>query len=256
MKKRFISLVLAGLMILAVLPMLVGAAEETFTLSLSTDATVNKAAGSTVSVDVFISNVPEEGIVSATIPVFWDMSVFELVEVTNTESFIKQGWCGAEVTEEHNLDGKYYLAWNNDTWHDGSFGPVGYTGGGKLCTLKFKLLTEMTVGEKLNVEVLAPGKIDNLFNIMSWYMYDYVADDELTITDGEITVVDKVRIPGDVNNDGRVNSIDAAFILQYLADWPVTIDMSAADVTGEGRVNSVDAALILQYLADWPVTLK
>jgi len=249
------GLLLAGVMMLVWLPMLAGA-KDSFTLSLSTDAKVYKAAGSAVSVDVYISNVPEDGIVSATIPVFWDMSVFRLVGVTNTDSFIRQGWCGAEITDEHNLNGKYYLAWNNDTWHDGSFGPVGYKGSGKLCTLQFELLTEMNAGEKLHVEVVAPGKIDNLFNLMSWYMDDYVVSEDITVTGGEITVVDQMRVPGDANHDGSVNSVDAAFILQYIADWPVMIDMSASDVNGDSRVNSVDAALILQYLADWPVILK
>ena len=260
MKKRLFCLVLVCLMVFAALPMLIGAEgseEQTFTLSLSTDAKVNKTKGSTVSVDVMISNVPEKGIVSATIPVFWETTSLKLVSVEKTDGFIKEGWLGADITEDTNADGKYYLAWNRDTWHDGNYGAVGYTGKGTLCTLKFELLKDYAVGDTLNVIVLEPGKMDALFNIMNWYMEDYMDSKNGNVPDvnnGLITVVD--RMPGDATGDGRLNSIDAARILQYVADWPVEINLSSADVTGEGKVNSIDAARILQYLADWPVELK
>jgi hypothetical protein len=55
---------------------------------------------------------------------------------------------------------------------------------------------------------------------------------------------------GDVNCDGTVNAIDAAFILQMVAglidDVPCPQN---ADVNDDGNINPVDSALILQYTA-------
>ena len=53
--------------------------------------------------------------------------------------------------------------------------------------------------------------------------------------------------PGDVNDDGRVNSVDAALVLQYDADLINSLpNAESADVNDDGRINSVDAAIILQ----------
>jgi len=56
-------------------------------------------------------------------------------------------------------------------------------------------------------------------------------------------------LPGDVNGDGMVNSLDAAQALKFDA---LIIELSetaltAADVNGDGSVNSLDAAMILKY---------
>lgn len=63
---------------------------------------------------------------------------------------------------------------------------------------------------------------------------------------------------GDINCDGRINSLDAVLLAQYLAKWNVDISdegMIAADVLKDGRVNSLDAVLLAQYLARWNVQL-
>lgn len=62
---------------------------------------------------------------------------------------------------------------------------------------------------------------------------------------------------GDVNNDGFVNSVDAALVLQDVAGL---INLAAsqldnADVDLDGEVTSIDAALILQFTADLIPTL-
>lgn len=51
---------------------------------------------------------------------------------------------------------------------------------------------------------------------------------------------------GDVNKDGRTNSIDATIVLQRSAGLIGSINASA-DVNLDGRVTSVDATLILQF---------
>jgi len=53
---------------------------------------------------------------------------------------------------------------------------------------------------------------------------------------------------GDVNCNGRTNSIDAQLILQLEADLIGSLGCQVAgDVNKDGQLNSIDAALILQY---------
>jgi hypothetical protein len=50
-----------------------------------------------------------------------------------------------------------------------------------------------------------------------------------------------------VNDDGRINSVDALFVLQHVARLVDTLpNEPSADVDGDGRLTSIDAALILQ----------
>jgi len=62
-------------------------------------------------------------------------------------------------------------------------------------------------------------------------------------------------IPGDVNNDGKVNVRDLGALQQHLNGWDVAINESAADVTGEGKLNVRDLGILQQYLNGWDVTL-
>ena len=66
---------------------------------------------------------------------------------------------------------------------------------------------------------------------------------------------DRVRalpgLLGDVNGDGMINGVDSGLLLQYLAEWEVEIDQTAADVNGDGMINGIDSGLLLQYLAEW-----
>ncbi len=57
-------------------------------------------------------------------------------------------------------------------------------------------------------------------------------------------------IPGDVNCDGSVSSIDAALILQLDAGLLDSLPCAQnADLNGDGESNSIDAALVLQRVA-------
>lgn len=56
--------------------------------------------------------------------------------------------------------------------------------------------------------------------------------------------------PGDVNCDGRTNSVDAMLIMRSFARLPVTVPCAyAGDVNGNGGLGPLDAILILQYEA-------
>ncbi len=55
-------------------------------------------------------------------------------------------------------------------------------------------------------------------------------------------------LPGDVNEDGAVNSLDARLVLQYAVDALTLTEkqLEAGDMNGDGVVDSPDARLILQ----------
>ena len=65
-----------------------------------------------------------------------------------------------------------------------------------------------------------------------------------------VTATEEPALPGDVNGDDEVTSVDALLVLQYVADLLEALtNLDSADVNGDGVVDSVDAALILQHVA-------
>lgn len=64
-----------------------------------------------------------------------------------------------------------------------------------------------------------------------------------------------IAIGGDSNNDGKIDIKDAVLLAQYLAEWTVTINKTAADCNGDGKVDIKDAVLLAQYIAEWDVEL-
>ncbi len=65
-----------------------------------------------------------------------------------------------------------------------------------------------------------------------------------------------VRIPGDVNGDGKVNGMDVLRLARFLAGHDVTINESAADVNASGAVDGRDLLRLSRYLAGQDVELK
>ena len=63
------------------------------------------------------------------------------------------------------------------------------------------------------------------------------------------------RIPGDANDDGFVDIVDAMMVLRYDSGWGVNINKSNSDVNGDGAVDIIDAMMILRYDSGWNVIL-
>ena len=62
--------------------------------------------------------------------------------------------------------------------------------------------------------------------------------------------------PGDVNDDGKINSLDGLLLLRHLNNWDITINSEEAmDVNADGKVNSLDGLILMRYLNGWNVTL-
>lgn len=61
------------------------------------------------------------------------------------------------------------------------------------------------------------------------------------------------RVPGDVNDDGKVSTADFLRLSKYLAEWPgIVINESNSDVNGDGKVSTADFLRLAKYLAEWP----
>ena len=72
-----------------------------------------------------------------------------------------------------------------------------------------------------------------------------IATGSNTFTDGNITV----RLPGDVNGDGRVDIRDIALVARAFGSTPTSPNWNpAADISGDGIVNMQDITLVARHL--------
>ena len=62
-------------------------------------------------------------------------------------------------------------------------------------------------------------------------------------------------MPGDINNDSKVNNKDLTRLFQYLSKWNVEVNEAALDVNGDGKVNNKDLTRLFQYLSKWDVEI-
>lgn len=63
-------------------------------------------------------------------------------------------------------------------------------------------------------------------------------------------------LPGDLNGDSLINSLDGLMLLRYLNGWDIDIATpESMDVNGDGKVNSLDGLILMRYLNGWKVTL-
>ena len=72
---------------------------------------------------------------------------------------------------------------------------------------------------------------------------------------GALSVIAAEFTPGDVNDSGRVNVQDLAYLQRHLNGWDVAVNTAAADVNADDTVNLRDIGLLQQYLNGWDVTL-
>ena len=63
------------------------------------------------------------------------------------------------------------------------------------------------------------------------------------------------RLPGDVNGDGEVDSVDSLIVLKYSVGQDVTIILENADVNADGEIDSIDSLMILKYSVGQDVVL-
>ena len=60
------------------------------------------------------------------------------------------------------------------------------------------------------------------------------------------------QLKGDINNDGKITSMDATICLHTIAAEPIDFteqEKARADVNNDGKVSLMDARKILQHIA-------
>ena len=90
---------------------------------------------------------------------------------------------------------------------------------------------------------------------MTVSMFTMVFSGEEPVTSAETNYSAKVEqiedLLGDVNGDGRINTIDAVAILRHLAGYIVDGNIALGDYNSDGVTNSDDAVAILRMLAGY-----
>lgn len=183
------------------------------------------SAGREVRIMLKLSNNP--GINSLRLKIAYDPGVFTLVSASD------QGIFGRAPTSSKNITvNPYTMVWASDgnTMENGD-----------LVELVFRVSETAEVGTK-RIALTA----EQVFN---------QAEEVVAVAAKDISVNVRKFAPGDANGDGEIDLRDATRLLQYFADWDVTVEKDAADVNGDGEIDLRDATRLLQYLAGWDVSL-
>ena len=114
---------------------------------------------------------------------------------------------------------------------------------GVFATFKFRINDDATPG-KYGIELeIGDGNTSNS-----------AGDDvKFSVVNGSLSVIK--FIPGDINDDEKVNVKDLVVFAQYLAKWDVKVNELALDVNCDGKVNVKDIVRLAQYLAGWDVSI-
>ncbi|MBR6594733.1 MAG: carbohydrate-binding domain-containing protein [Clostridia bacterium] len=116
-------------------------------------------------------------------------------------------------------------------------GNVTATGGNRAISCELSDNFSVAEGMKIQASTTVDGELG-----------EYVAANHDSYKKIVITTPDVILL-GDVTGDGKVNALDAAFVLRYDAGLigEDRLKLDAADVTGDGKINAQDAAFILRY---------
>ena len=187
-------------------------------------------AGNTIQVPVVIKNNP--GIAAVAVDIEYDSDSMTLKSATNNNLFNGAMYTTSSSTSEN----PYKMIW--------VVGTSDITSNGTLATLEFEIKEGVEAGE---YPISISYNEDDIYNMAFENVHFYTVDGTVTVKD---------TMPGDVNDDDKVNTKDAAMLLQYFVGIIESIDEEVADVNNDGKVNSKDASKILQYYAGWDVTLE
>ena len=83
----------------------------------------------------------------------------------------------------------------------------------------------------------------------------YDVDNDFRITANTATISIFSRLPGDVNDDGKLDGRDLVRMKQYFAGYNVKINELNADVDNNGNVDGRDVIRICQYFAGYEVVI-
>lgn len=215
--KKFVSRLLSLLLVLMLTAAMAASAETT---------TVTTARGGTVTMNISVSGGGKNaliGIKTNKAPVTFANAVGGSVN----DVVPPKGFDGCFVVT--NMDGITISP--DGTTASGSLTGVSDLAGGNIGTLTFTVNADAAYGTYTVEAYLISGS---------------------TTVNGSVTFTVSERLPGDADENGVVNALDAMTIAMYAAGWDnVSINLSNADVDGSGTVNALDAMIIAQYAAGW-----
>lgn len=224
--KSMLALLLTAVLLISSLPFTASAASA-MTVTVETK---NAMAGSTVNLDVKISNNP--GFAAISLDIDYDKTNLTLKGFTYNDTAL----AGASTTPYNANASTPCLYVVN--------GSQNITGDFTLATLTF----EVKANAKNNTSAYVKLTYDpeNVYNIGEQNI-------SCNITNGAVNIIS--CIPGDINGDEKVNSKDVSRLMQYHAHWDVEVNEPALDTNGDGKLNSKDVTRLMQYLAHWDVVL-
>ena len=225
---RVLSLLLAVIMLLTVVPLNVFAADDS-TMTLTAES-VSAQPGETVDVKVNLSN--NKGISS----LVFDVSYDEMLTLTDV-TFNTEGLGASTMTttsDKYTNPQKLSIASPTSVCNFN----------GTVATLSFDVSEDAE--ESYEAEIALSFDEDNVFDAN----LDNVA---LNVVNGKVTVHES--IPGDINGDKIVNNKDAVLFFRYVAGWQVDVSTALVDLNGDGSVNNKDAVLLFRFVAGWPVKI-
>lgn len=222
---RIISALLTLVMLLSIVSagiVSTGAASPSATLTVEN---VSAVPGSTVEVDVEIKNNP--GIIGASLKLSYGEGL------TLTDAAAGDAWSSLSMTKPGKFQSPCTFTWDALEIQPNQ--------------IKDGVILKLTfaVAEDATSDTALPVNID--------YEYGDVADNDmnfvsLDITNGHVTVIDYT--PGDVDNNGKVNSLDVIYLRRYIAGgYDVVINTLAANVNGDTKINTLDTIMIRRFIA-------
>ena len=221
-KTRLISLFIAVLMLINIIPVTAFAASSDETLEISVSSKTAMP-GETVKVEINLNNNP--GLASLKFDVVYD-DVLTLTDISFNSAF------GSYVTSPEpytNPQTITMISPLSDIETDGLF-----------ATLTF--IVSETAEDDYKANICIEYNDDDIYN------GSYVNLDP-NVIDGSITIYHGV--PGDVDGDFQVTTKDTILLFRYIAGWDVSIDSVALDVNGDNKINTKDAVELFRYAAGW-----
>ncbi len=232
--KKIFSAFLAAIMMLSMLPTLVLAVT---TPSIEIDSVYGKP-GELVDVNVKIKNNP--GIIAATLTFSFDSNL-TLVKAENGNAFSALSYTAPnQLASGGQITSSCRFLWKADTISAEDVKD------GTIITLTFKISGSAEIGKSYGIAVSTES--------------GDVLDDSLNeyILSANTDVVTIDYTPGDVNSDGKINTLDVVLLSRYIVDgckfdadgYAVTIDEKAGNVNNDTRINTLDVVLLSRYIVD------
>ena len=185
-------------------------------------------AGKTIDVTIELKNNP--GIASISFDMSYDANVMSIETIDNTGLF------GTAMDS-----GNYSLNPYKFVWTD--FALNNHSDNGIIATVTFKIKEDTPEGNY--AVTLSYGNGDIVNRDSENVMFTVVNDDILV----------RNYTPGDVNDDGIINMLDAIAVIKYYAKWDGygedALILDAADVNNDQIVNMLDAIAIIKHYAKW-----